>query len=238
MKICLMNQIFKGNIMFNFNIISYGSNSKGMLLLVYLEDQQVALDAGVKAKLPLDAPVLVTHEHQDHAKFVEYYLKKSMDVYMTPGTAKALGLKHYRLHTVQNGQTLQNGLAIRTIPTKHDAEEPCGFFISCQDIALTYITDTSEVPHIPEPTTHLIIECNYTDELLDKSFEEGITPEFLYKRIKKTHLSLSQLENYFKTNQLENIHSVFLVHMSEVRCDSKLVIETLKAILGVPVYAL
>lgn len=223
--------------MLDLEIKTFGANSSGVCLLVTLPDgKKIVLDAGVKASLPLDAPIFITHEHEDHAKFVKHYLFMSMDVYTTQGTIDALGIKHHRLHTL-NGDTV-GGMLVETIPLIHDAKQPVALVFTGGGYKLAYITDAGEIPAIPTGTTHLIVECNHTEEGLDQSFLNGDLPEVVYKRIKKNHLSLETLERFFKENELPNLQELYLTHLSAKRILEEKAQKRLEAIVGLPVKTL
>ena len=80
-------------------ITAYASGSSGNCYTLTNGEATIMLDCGLpfrdiqhltNFKLP-DA-VLVTHEHQDHSKAIENFMKRGVDVYMTLGTAEALGI--------------------------------------------------------------------------------------------------------------------------------------------------
>ena len=79
-------------------IKAYASGSAGKCYTLTNGQATVMLDCGLPFreiqrltgyKLP-DA-VLVTHEHKGHSKAVKDFIKRGVDIYMTPGTAEATG---------------------------------------------------------------------------------------------------------------------------------------------------
>ena len=86
------------------------TGSKGNCYQLTSGEKRILLDCGLAYnkilklldfKLP-DA-VMVTHEHKDHAHAAQDFIKHGVDVYMTTGTAMALGLeKHHRLHLIKS----------------------------------------------------------------------------------------------------------------------------------------
>ena len=118
------------------------SGSSGNCVYAGSEKHAVLVDAGVTAKrieqalcsadcLPVSA-VLLTHEHIDHVRGLEVFLKHNpVPVFATAGTLAAIagtlekcGLKHL-LHPIDPGVCFSIGdLNIMPVSTCHDAADP------------------------------------------------------------------------------------------------------------------
>ncbi len=205
------------------------SGSRGNCTALRSGSTTILLDAGIMfstIREALDfknpAAALITHEHGDHARLstIRELLKRGVDVYMTAGTAEALNLpQHHRLHLISTGEIFQvaDFKAATTFQIKHDAAEPVGFFIFDGDDFLIYLTDIGVLPTFDKPTlTHLIIEANHSEERLRAS---NISAN-LKVRIWENHLSIEQVERFFRESELPSLKEVHVIHVSKRHGDA------------------
>ncbi len=130
------------------------------------------------------AGVLITHEHGDHAHYIEDYLPL-MPCYCSKGTAEAISYKRSRRpHILEPLRTVQIGnFRVRPIPAEHDAAEPFAYIIDHKDIGrLLFATDTYYLRYRIPDMTNLMIECNYSLPLLNANVEAGLIPAALKNR--------------------------------------------------------
>lgn len=208
--------------------ISTGSVGNGYVLET--DSEALLIECGVKfseIKKAIDFNVakikggIITHEHGDHAKHANDFIKQGVDIYATPGTLKALKLntKNHRVHEFSknineywNSQKL-GGFTIKPFDINHDAAQPVGFLIHHPECGTTlYLTDTSYSNHIFNGLNNLIIESNYSDEILEKKLH-GNT--FLRDRIIGSHLSLETLIELLAKNDLRKVNNIVLIHLSD-----------------------
>lgn len=172
------------------------------------------------------AGCLVTHEHGDHAKYLQDYLQL-MPVYCSQGTAEALVLPSAYspskrqptvlapLRTVQIG-----GFRVRPIPAEHDAAEPFAYLIDHDDLGrLLFATDTYYLRYRIPDLTALLIECNYSLPLLNANVEAGLIPPALKKRTLESHMSLDHLKEMLSANDLRRVSQIVLCHLSARNSD-------------------
>lgn len=215
----------------DFSLKAFGSGSSGNSYLVRIGGVQILLDAGVSPKkiglsslelVKTDA-ALITHEHQDHAKYVKDIMRMAIDCYMTEGTKKALGLGFYdfRAKTISVGEDLEiKGLTVRAFQSFHDAAEPVNFLLSGKGINLVYITDTSKAPYKINNMTHIMIEANYDKNILIRNTADGLLHENVYKRILENHLSIDGALEFLRKNDLSRVRKIFLIHLSDKNSDA------------------
>lgn len=212
-------------------ITTIASGSKGNAYHISDGQSSLLLEAGVPLKriktalkhdLQNVVGCLVTHEHQDHAKYVAQVLADAIDVYMSAGTTAALNIKHHRLHTVQNKQTFQIGTwTVLPFDVQHDAAEPFGYLILSKDgDKLLFATDTYYIKYKFAGITHLMIECNYMQSVLDDNVATGRVHKFQRGRVMRSHFSLENVLEFLKANDLSQVDEIHLLHLSDRNADA------------------
>ena len=162
---------------------------------------------------------LVSHEHKDHSKNMEFLRKQFVDVEQAKGCEMGVmgDWKYFSFdleHDVPNvGYIIQN---------KKDTDN-----IVC------YITDTGYIRYNPIGVRTYIIECNFVEELFDGTQDE----KERRLRVYKTHLSLKRLLSFLDKADLSNLNTVVLVHLSDKYSDEQMMIDEVKKKTGVNVYA-
>ncbi|WP_260981841.1 MBL fold metallo-hydrolase, partial [Bacillus pumilus] len=134
-------------------IKSISSSSKGNCYRVTDGKTPLLLECGITFKemqraFDFDmsfAGCLITHEHGDHCKALKDVLRAGIDCYMSPGTAKALGVEnHHRINLAKARQAFRIGTwLIMPFDVQHDVSEPYGFLLANEDgDKLLFATDT------------------------------------------------------------------------------------------------
>lgn len=72
---------------------------------------------------------------------------------------------------------------------------------------------------------HLVIECNYCEELVDKT-------EVNYAHRLKGHCSLSTCKQFIKQNRTESLRTITLVHLSSQASDARKIQQEIQEIVG------
>jgi len=181
---------------------------------------------------------LISHEHQDHSKAVKDIMRAGIDCYMSQGTAEALGLFGHRLHIIKAKQQFRIGTwAILPFETQHDAQEPLGFLLANQDgEKLLYATDTYFIRYRFQGLTHILIEANYSLDILKRNVEAGLVQKELKSRLLKSHFSLENVKRFLQANDLSKVEAIFLLHLSDGNSDAERFKREIQEISGKPVY--
>ncbi len=187
------------------------------------------------------AGCLVSHGHKDHAKAVKDLMKFGIDIYLSQGTADEIsGLDpwRHRLHIIKAKQQFQIGTwSILPFETQHDAAEPLGFLLANQSgDKLLFATDTYYVKYKFVGLTHIMIECNYSLDILRANVESGLVPQALKDRILQSHFSLDNVKKFLKANDLSQVREIWLLHMSDGNSDAELFRREIQEVTGKPVY--
>lgn len=184
------------------------------------------------------AGCLISHEHKDHSKAVPDMMKAGVNCYMSQGTVEALDVTGHRLHIIQARQQFQLGTwAILPFDTQHDATEPLGFLLANQyGEKLLYATDTFYIRYRFKALTHLMLECNYSLDILKANVEAGTVDVSLKNRILKSHMSLETLKGFLKANDLSRVEQIWLLHVSDGNSDADRFKREVMELTGKPVY--
>ncbi len=179
------------------------------------------------------AGVLVTHEHMDHAKAVKDAMKAGLDVYMSWGTAEALGVAGHRVKIVQPQVQFSLGTwTILPFDTVHDAAEPLGFLLASGSEKLLYLTDTAYCKYRFSGLTHILAEANYSTDILNANVEAGVLPAELRNRLLRSHMSLETLKELLRANDLSRVQEIMLIHLSSGNADAARFKREIQAVSG------
>jgi phosphoribosyl 1,2-cyclic phosphodiesterase len=176
---------------------------------------------GLEFRVSEVAGVLVSHEHMDHAKAAADMTRAGVDVYASAGTMGALGLAGYRAHQVVARRQFTLGTwIVLPFETEHDAAEPLGFLLSSGGERLLYATDTYYIRYRFQGLTHIMVECNYSADIMAVNMAAGAVPAELKKRLIRSHFSLENVKKMLKSNDLSKVQEIYLVHLSDGNSDA------------------
>ncbi len=224
------------------------TGSKGNSYLLTSGEARILLDCGLSYKktlklldFKLPTAVLVTHEHKDHAKAAEDFIKHGVDVYMTCGTAMALGLEeNHRLHLIDDKEFSPNGyFEFWSLKVKHDAAEPVNFLIHSKgdsafysadkEDRILYLTDLGKVPRFNcLDATKILLETNFSEEDLKNSSIN----ESQKRRISENHLSIEKALKFLEETDLSECKEIYLIHISARHGDGEIFREEVQKVVG------
>lgn len=181
---------------------------------------------------------LVSHEHQDHSKAVRDVMRAGINCYMTQGTAETLGLAGHRIQVINCRRQFQIGSwVVLPFETQHDAVEPVGFLLAnSAGEKLLYATDTYYIRYRFKGLTHVMVECNYSLDILRKNVQAGLVEPALKNRILKSHFSLENVKEFLKANDLSKVQEIWLLHLSDGNSDADRFKREIQELIGKPVY--
>lgn len=223
------------------------SGSKGNCTIILSDTIKLIIDLGISyknlieeiTKLDLDisdfAGLLITHNHKDHIKGVETFIKKSnLKLFIPQKMFKSLK-EFIPILTEDDCIYIDDdtdilGMHINLIHTSHDAPFSVGYNIECNGKTLTYVTDTGYINRKFLNTMinkdMYIIESNHDEEML----MNGPYPRFLKERVISDygHLSNYTTAKYLKKIVGSNTKNVVLAHISETNNTKELAYNTIK----------
>lgn len=235
----------------------FGSGSKGNSYLIDDGYSQLILEAGVsfrriqemmKHDLSKVAGVLITHEHRDHCQYVKSFVDHvGADIYATKGTIDAMFkdsilklkfINRYRFKEITYKETVAIGTwRVTPFETKHDVAEPCGFLIdNTAGDRLVFITDSYYVKYKFPNVTHMMIEANYSEEIIESKLNSDKFSKTLKTRIKGSHFDLANTIEFVKANRGTYLQEIHLIHLSDSNSHAAQFKSEIQKVSGVPVY--
>lgn len=197
------------------------------------------IKVGTGFKVGQISGALITHEHLDHSKAVKDLAHIGVDIYASQGTMEACGFSGHRFHAVKALVELDIG-TFRILPfdVEHDAVEPLGFLLTSMATAekLVYFTDTYYVRYRFKGLNYIMGECNYTEEGIKRSLEEGSIPLEFIPRLVRSHMSLENFLNFLRANDMTTVRQIWLLHLSENNSEAQRMKEEVQRLTGAEVY--
>ena len=210
-------------------IKAYASGSTGNCYTLTNGQATIMLDCGLPFReiqrltdYKLPDILLVTHEHKDHSKAVDEFIRRGVYVYMTAGTAMAKDLRH-NLFLVQTGEEHRAcGVSFSAFATQHDAKEPCGFLIDDGEDRVLYATDTYYLRYKFPGLTKIMVEANHSYDIIRENVADGVLDKRLAERLTKSHFSIENVLDFLKANDLSRVKEIWLIHLSKDNADPAL----------------
>ncbi len=209
------------------------SGSTGNSAVFRFGDTAILLDVGISARRierglaevglkagDLDG-VLLTHEHNDHIKGLDVFIRRHhIPVYTRPGTWEKLSCRH-RFPAeccleIDQEFSIRN-VGIEAFDISHDAADAVGYSFFYREKKVVMATDlgivTSRVEKAMEYADAVVVEANHDLDML----ENGPYPHFLKQRIKSSsgHLSNINAGRLLSRINCRQGMRVFLAHLSQ-----------------------
>lgn len=176
---------------------------------------------------------LATHAHLDHSSHIKDAIKAGIDCYMSAETIEALNLTGHRAKPVKPLEQFTAGeWDILPFDVKHDSPGTLGFLLANGREKIVYITDTPYCKYRFSGLTHVLVECNYSLQLLDANVEAGTVPADLRNRIVRSHMSLETCKQFLQANDLRTVRKIYLLHLSDQNSDVALFKREVQALTG------
>lgn len=206
-------------------------NKKSILILeagIPFKEVKKAIDFNVSKIIG----VIVSHEHGDHSRYIPEYLRDQIPVYGPEKVAKI-----YKTKIVRHKKTFQvDDFKIMPFELKHDAR--ClGYLIYHPEAGnILFAIDTYYVPYKFKGLNHILVEVNYSKDILNENVSKGITPFIQYKRVLSSHMELETAKKMLRANDLSKVVNIVLLHLSDKNSDAKLFKKEIESVTGRPVY--
>lgn len=228
-------------------ITSLASSSRGNCYLIRDGVSSLLIECGVNLKkirkhikLSDLAGCLISHEHRDHSKYAKEIIKY-MGIWTSAGTLSELDLGpyDYRATVARPGETYKIGsFLVVPFETQHDAKEPLGFLVysTATEEKLLFATDTYYIKNRFQDLNYIMIECNYSAEILKANIDAGKIPKAVAKRLFESHFELENVKKFLQAQDLTTVKAIYLLHMSDGNSDSARFKKEIQELTGVPTY--
>lgn len=231
-----------------------GSNSLGNCYVLEAASGSLIVEAGVRFlevkkalrfKINGIVGAIISHHHNDHAKYVGELTASGILVMALSETLEAkqlLGAPFTRaivpLHGIKVGD-----FKIMPISLNHSNNDGSwcgclGFVIDHPESGrILFATDTMYMDWIVPGLNHIMIEANYADDILERNIENGSVPPSMRPRLLKSHMELGTTKLILKENDLSDVSNIILIHLSDGNSDEQRFVREIAELTGKCVYA-
>jgi phosphoribosyl 1,2-cyclic phosphodiesterase len=99
-----------------------------------------------------------------------------------------------------------------------------------------FATDTAHIKPTFKGINYVMVECNYSLDILKKNVEEGTLSGSQKNRILKSHFGLDNVVDFLKANDLSSVREIHLLHLSSGNSNAEYFKRTIEGLTGKPVY--
>ena len=229
------------------NIRVLASSSAGNAYILDDGSAPLLIEAGIRYKEIQQAlgfkvcglaGCLISHSHGDHSKSAKDIVKAGVGCYLSAETADALGLTGHRVKVVAPLETFNVGLwRVLPFPTVHDVDGSLGFLLAHRDgEKVLFITDSAYCKYRFTGLTHIMIETNYSLEILRQNVANGTLDLATKNRIVRTHMGLETVKEFLRANDLSRVEEIHLIHLSNDNSDEERFKREIQGLTGKPTY--
>ena len=225
-----------------------GSDSNGNCYVLQNDKEALIIEAGVrfsevkkalKWQLSKVVGAVITHEHNDHAKYVRDFVSNGITVLALPSVFKAKGIDSlsFRKEIEPMHGYIVGGFKVFAMPVCHDV--PCvGFIIEHEDMGrMLFVTDTMMLEYRVPGLNHILLEANYAEDILDAKIEAGSVPLSMKPRLIHAHMEIETTKGILRANDLSGVNEIVLIHLSNGNSDERRFVREVQETSGKPVYA-
>lgn len=225
-----------------------GSDSNGNCYVLQNDKEALIIEAGVrfsevkkalKWRLSKVVGAVITHEHNDHAKYVRDFVSNGITVLALPSVFKAKGIDSlsFRKEIEPMHGYIVGGFKVFAMPVCHDV--PCvGFIIEHGDMGrMLFVTDTMMLEYRVPGLNHILLEANYAEDILDAKIEAGSVPLSMKPRLIHSHMEIETTKGILRANDLSGVNEIVLIHLSNGNSDERRFVREVQETSGKPVYA-
>jgi phosphoribosyl 1,2-cyclic phosphodiesterase len=204
------------------------SSSAGNGYILQARDGEVLLiEAGVRlseVKKALDFDLsritacIVSHSHNDHARYLPAFLLAGIPCLGNQGTQNAFfsqDQEPFGFTVLKPNYTKQIGsFLIKPFPLEHDVEN-YGYLIHHHETGLVcFITDTAYCHYKFKGLNNILIEANYSDEIYDQRLMDRTANIYVRNRVLTSHMEFETTKEFLKANDLTKVNNIVLLHLS------------------------
>lgn len=208
-----------------------GSSSAGNGYILHGETSALIIEAGVpllKAKKALDYDIskvnglIASHCHFDHFHRAKEYASAGIDIYSNDETLASSEIHPHRAKVMVEGLKYKIGeFMVMPFLLKHDIKN-YGYLIKHKEMGLAvFITDTHYCPFVFPGLNNIIVEANYSDNVLDRNLESSKINPALANRIRNSHMSEDTMIGFLKANDTTQVNNIVIIHLSNGNSDAK-----------------
>lgn len=224
-----------------------GSSSSGNCYILDNGKEALILEAGVRFQevkkalgynLRKVVGCLITHRHQDHAKYIKtmvdngFYTLALPDVWETRGVWGSRSVPIVPKHGYKLGR-------FKVLPFNACHDVPCvGYLIEHPECGrVMFLTDSCECLSLFSNLNHVLIECNYSMPKLIEAVNAGLTSKTQIDRLPNSHMEQQTCKAVLSDLDLSNVYNIVLLHLSDHNSDRLQFVSEIERHTGKVVYA-
>lgn len=230
-------------------LVCIGSSSKGNCYLLEASQggEVLMMECGMPMRevkralgwsLRRIAGCIVTHSHGDHAGQLRDVLGCGIRVLALPDVLEGYRGRFPSLcKEIMAGRGYKvGGFRILPLPVAHDV--PCVAYVVEHDEMgrLLFVTDTMMIEFRIKGIDHLMIECNYSDDILKGNIESGEISPAMASRLMGSHMELATTREAVREADREGMKDIMLIHLSGRNSDAGRFAGEIRRVSGLPVY--
>lgn len=205
-----------------------GSGSEGNGYIIECTDENIVIELGMPFRQYVMATdisktraCLVSHKHGDHfiSRTAERFMKFGVPVMSNADTTASYTGKDVFgcMRVLEEQKPVKTGcFTIRPIRLEHSADN-YGYIITHQEFGkLVFATDTTCFPYKIKNIDHLLIEANYSPDIVIDGKLSGKENRSKFN----DHLSIKQSVDAIAENVSERTKNIVLIHLSDSNSDA------------------
>ncbi len=220
-----------------------GSSSAMNGYILQGETSSLIIEAGVpllKAKMALNFDLstvnglILSHFHFDHAGRAKEYAAAGIDIYSNDETIAKADIPPHRAKVMVEGLKYKIGeFLVQPFALLHDIKN-FGYLIKHPEMGLvSFLTDTFYSPFVFPGLNNVIVECNYSDNVLDHNIETSKINPALANRIRKSHMSEDTMIGFLKANDTTQVNNIVIIHLSNGNSDAEQIVRRVTETTGI-----
>lgn len=199
----------------------YFQTNSGQILVLECGVNISALKKSIGHDMTKVLGALVSHSHGDHSARIPQFLKAGIDVYIEEGNKPLIDLHNsHRVVTYREKKPFRIGeFEVIGFPLVHDVHIN-GFLIRHPEMGTTcFITDTAYCEYTFPNLTNVILEANYSKEIMMQRWVYGELNGMVRDRVYQSHMSFENAMGFLKANDLSKVNQIVLIHLSSGNAD-------------------
>lgn len=180
------------------------------------------------------AGMVISHGHNDHAKWLREFTRAGIEILSTPTVAK----NNMFVERGKHGETYHYGdYSVTPIHVDHDTE--CfAYLIHHKEMGtLLFATDCYNLKNLIMGIQHYMIEANYDDDLLEKALKRGKTVQKQADRVELSHMSVEHCISYLDMCEAKkSAKTIILIHGSKRHLDKGKAKEKVEKAFGIATF--
>ncbi|MBQ7774533.1 MAG: MBL fold metallo-hydrolase [Lachnospiraceae bacterium] len=224
-----------------------GSSSSGNCYILDNGNEALIIEAGIRFlevkkalgfNLRKVVGCLITHQHNDHAKYIKTMVDNGFFTLALPEVWTAKGVWGSRSKAIEPGKGYKFG-NFKVLPFAASHDVPCvGYLITHSDCGkIMFLTDSCSCDYRFSGLNQVLIECNYSDKKLVEAINDGRTLLSQRERLLTSHLELNACKNFLADNDLTDVQNIVLLHLSDNNSDEPFFVSEIERLTGKVVYA-